>query len=102
MSTCDSWQIAACQYVLFCRRGAVNFKFKPDVAAPEPTSDGRVVRDSSGGIWSVNELSDRLDPTRTRWSLVFSGDAAIRRVREYPGNWRELSDSALIALSFQT
>jgi hypothetical protein len=80
----------------------MNFITKPDAPVPDPASDGRILRDQSGGIWSVNELSDRLDPARTRWSLVFSGDACIRRVRQYPPDWRELSDIALIALSLQT
>jgi hypothetical protein len=37
---------------------------------------------------------------RASSSLVFTGDDAMRRVRNYPANWIELSDAELIALSF--
>lgn len=33
-------------------------------------------------------------------ALVFENDRAARRVRNYPSNWRELSDEQLYALSW--
>ena len=51
-------------------------------------------------MWLVYELRalpfDRLSGS----SLIFESDSAIRRVRNYPDNWRELSDAALFALSW--
>ena len=39
------------------------------------------------------EFDQRSTPT-----LVFESDSAVRIVRDYPANWRELSDDALYAL----
>ena len=33
-------------------------------------------------------------------SLIFASDFAVRRVRNYPANWMELSDEELLALSW--
>jgi len=32
---------------------------------------------------------------------VFESDQVVRRVRDYPANWRDLSDDDLLALSWQ-
>lgn len=60
----------------------------------------RSVVDSDGGTWTVQEVRDWGYDRRASSSLVFTGDDAMRRVRNYPPNWIELSDAELIALSF--
>lgn len=55
---------------------------------------------SDGVLWLVYELrASPLDRRQTA-SLVFESDTAIRRVRNYPSTWRELSDDELVALSW--
>ena len=50
----------------------------------------------AGEPWTVREdLRCPHDP-----SLVFENTSVARRVREYPANWRELSDEQLYALSW--
>lgn len=51
-----------------------------------------------GVAWSVRTAVNPYD-RRTRPDLIFESDATVRRVRNYPSNWRELSDEALFALS---
>jgi hypothetical protein len=50
----------------------------------------------AGVLWRVVETTDA-DGSR---SLIFSSDQAMRRVRTYPGGWRELSDEELRHLSW--
>ena len=38
---------------------------------------------------------------RSGRSLIFNSDFAVRRVRDFPENWMELSEAELIALSWQ-
>lgn len=64
----------------------------------EAQRTGRVV-DEEEKHWLVYELPPSHD-RRSSPSLVFESDTAIRRIREFPGNWRELSDEELIALSW--
>jgi hypothetical protein len=55
----------------------------------------RVYAEPAGVWWKVTEhLQDG------RWSLVFMSTAAIRRVRTYPADWWQLSNSELAALSW--
>lgn len=53
-----------------------------------------------GVVWRVYELSEQDHHSRSGASLVFESDSTIRRVREYPTDWRTLSDEALLALSW--
>jgi len=48
----------------------------------------------------VQEIRDWGYDRRTSSSLVFTSDDTMRRVRNYPASWIELSDAELIALSF--
>lgn len=34
-------------------------------------------------------------------SLIFSSESVVRRVRDYPAEWRGLSEVALLALSWK-
>ena len=38
---------------------------------------------------------------RSGYSLIFSSELAVRRVRDYPSDWFALSDSDLAALSWR-
>ena len=70
-------------------------------AAPAPITfvqhvDGRYVE------WSVVEVDVGGVPgARAARCLLFSRDDCIRRVWDYPADWRDLDDAALSALSWQ-
>ena len=49
--------------------------------------------------WLVYELPNPYDRRHTA-SLVFESDGTVRRVRNFPENWRELGDDELFALSW--
>jgi hypothetical protein len=49
-----------------------------------------------GELWLVYELSSRYD--RRGGSLVFESERVVRRVREYPPHWQELTDADLALL----
>lgn len=50
--------------------------------------------------WRVYELLPASYDRRGGNTLVFETDGVIRRVRNFPDNWRELSPQALLALSW--
>jgi hypothetical protein len=49
--------------------------------------------------WIVVEIRDAPYDRRDGRSLVFSTDGVMRRVRNYPPNWFQLSDAELMQLS---
>ena len=49
-------------------------------------------------VWTVYEDARTMAPTY-RKSLVFISSLIARRVRNYPPNWRSLSDMELVAVS---
>lgn len=51
-----------------------------------------------GVRWSVRLFTSRYD-RRSRPDLLFESEYVMRRVRNYPSDWRELSDEQLFALS---
>ena len=53
-----------------------------------------------GELWLVYELPPLQFDRRHTPSLVFESDGAVRRVRDFPPNWRSLSDDDLLALSW--
>jgi hypothetical protein len=55
---------------------------------------------SDGALWLVYELMASPYDRRQSPCLIFESDAVVRRVRDYPTNWRELSDDDLLALSW--
>jgi hypothetical protein len=61
-----------------------------------PRNASRIVL-VDGVEWKVFE-HERIDRKLER-SLVFSTQDIVRRVRNYPANWRSLDDAALFALS---
>lgn len=61
----------------------------------------RVFVDEDGARWRVFEQAFSPYDRRSGTSLIFANDAAVRRVREFPSNWAELSDAELAALSWK-
>ena len=61
----------------------------------------RAFVDSDGTRWQVSERPFSDYDRRHGLSLIFSSDSAVRRVRDYPAHWTELSDEELIALSWK-
>jgi hypothetical protein len=53
-----------------------------------------------GVLWLVYEMPAPAYDRRQKPSLIFEADAAVRRVRNYPADWRALSDEALLTLSW--
>ena len=50
--------------------------------------------------WLVYELPPPPLDRRSTPSLVFESEGTVRRVRNYPADWRTLSDETLFALSW--
>ncbi|MDB4908843.1 MAG: hypothetical protein JWO05_3627 [Gemmatimonadetes bacterium] len=59
---------------------------------------GREFVDSDHRHWRVFEMEYPYDRRRGR-VLVFDCAEVVRRVRDYPSNWRELDDTALEELA---
>lgn len=53
-----------------------------------------------GVLWLVYELQARQFDRRGTTSLVFESEMAVRRVRDFPTNWRMLTDEQLLTLSW--
>jgi len=51
-------------------------------------------------VWSVYELPASSFDRRMSASLIFESEQTIRRVRNFPSAWRELSDEELLNLSW--
>jgi hypothetical protein len=61
----------------------------------------RTFVDDDGQIWHVSEQAFSEYDRRRGFSLIFTSDLAVRRVRDYPPSWFDLDDSALAALSWK-
>jgi hypothetical protein len=62
----------------------------------------RVFVDADGARWRVFEQPFAEYDRRRGLSLIFASDAAVRRVRNYPADWAEISDVELAALSWKS
>ena len=51
--------------------------------------------------WLVYELPPPVFDRRSTSSLIFQSEAGIRRVRNFPADWRILTDDRLFALSWK-
>ncbi len=67
---------------------------RPSTAA----TDSRLIQDDLGNTWVVREVEQFAYDRRSR-SLVFMTDGVMRRVRNYPPDWRNWSDEDLLAVS---
>lgn len=61
---------------------------------------GRTVH-ASDGYWRVYEVESGPYDRRSGPSLIFESDGVLRRVRDYPANWRELPDAELMEVSWR-
>jgi hypothetical protein len=52
-------------------------------------------------LWHVREVGPPAYDRRASASLVFYTDEMMRRVRQFPANWRDLSDDDLYSLSMR-
>jgi hypothetical protein len=52
--------------------------------------------------WLVYELPPMRFDRRNTPSLIFESDEVVRRVRDFPMNWRALGDEDLFAVSWST
>jgi hypothetical protein len=57
--------------------------------------------DMDGSPWTVYEIRASQYDRRGESSLIFETDGVVRRVRNFPANWRDLSDAELRAISRQ-
>jgi hypothetical protein len=55
---------------------------------------------ADGVLWLVYELPPTAFDRRCTPSLVFESDGTVRRVREFPSDWRTFGDDDLFALSW--
>lgn len=63
----------------------------------------RFIRAPDGRVWSVKEMSIAAPggEAHADLTLVFYNDDAMRRVRAFPANWRDLGDDELYHVSLQ-
>ena len=71
-----------------------------DQSSDVPTR--RVYFDADGHRWQVYEKAFDPFDRRSGMSLIFASDGAMRRVRNYPANWIDLSDEELAKLSWNS
>jgi hypothetical protein len=65
------------------------------------TPPSRTFVDDDGAHWTVYEHAFGEYDRRSSRSLIFNSDSAVRRVRNYPANWLELSERELMELSWK-
>jgi hypothetical protein len=76
-----------------------DIKNVPSPAATAPEGE-RVFIDADGAKWRVYEQPNSDYDRRRGSSLIFASEAAVRRVRQFPADWRTLSNEALARLSW--
>ncbi|MDB4892204.1 MAG: hypothetical protein JWL61_4059 [Gemmatimonadetes bacterium] len=69
----------------------------PDSEAPA----GRTFLDVEGTRWQVYEQAFGDYDRRSGMSLIFASESAVRRVRDFPAEWTQLTDEELLALSWK-
>jgi hypothetical protein len=62
----------------------------------------RTFTDAEGIYWDVRETKGPDYDRRGSMSLIFESINAIRRVRDYPADWYELSEAKLAEISQRT
>ena len=78
---------------------------EPPISIPSAqessTPPTRSIVDDDGAHWTVYEQAFGDYDRRSSNSLIFSSEFAVRRVRNYPANWMELSQRELMELSWK-
>jgi hypothetical protein len=72
-----------------------------DFSADNETPSSRTFLDVEGTQWRVYEQAFGDYDRRSGMSLIFASEAAVRRVRDFPADWMQLSDDELLALSWK-
>ena len=72
-----------------------------DSSADSEGHPGRTFQDVEGARWQVYEQAFGDYDRRSGMSLIFTSEAAVRRVRDFPSDWRQLTDEELLALSWK-
>lgn len=72
-----------------------------DARRAEEERRSRSFTDDLGQIWLVREQPFSEYDRRSGFSLIFSSELAVRRVRDYPSDWFTLSEPDLAALSWR-
>jgi hypothetical protein len=62
----------------------------------------RTFMDADGTRWRVYEQAFGDYDRRSGMSLIFASEAAVRRVRDFPSEWPQLTDEELLALSWKS
>jgi hypothetical protein len=75
----------------------------PGTVARARERESRTFKDRGGVWWRVYELPAH-ETSDARWEqcLIFESAETVRRVRDYPANWRDLSAAELEGLSWRT
>ena len=73
-----------------------------ELSTENETPPSRTFLDADGVYWLVYEQAFADYDRRSGQSLIFSSDAAVRRVRDYPSTWFALSEEDLVALSWKS
>lgn len=68
----------------------------PEVARPNTLTRAVFI---DGVLWTIYELPPQNFDRKAGPSLIFESDSVVRRVKHFPTDWRELSGTALAALS---
>jgi hypothetical protein len=80
-------------------RGPID-RVEPSTDSNTPPS--RSFLDTEGAHWLVYEQAFADCDRRSGMSLIFSNESAVRRVRDYPAGWSDLSDEDLAVLSWKS
>lgn len=72
-----------------------------DARRPVEEHRSRRFTDELGQTWLVSEQPFSDYDRRSGFSLIFSSELAVRRVRDYPSDWFTLSEPDLAALSWR-
>ncbi len=71
------------------------------VSSTNGADEHRAFVDEDGVNWLVREQPFSACDRRSGLSLIFFSEIAVRRVRDYPSDWRTLSATALERLSWR-
>jgi hypothetical protein len=71
-----------------------------DAKVRDETASSQVRRiNADGFLWTVSEVPAPQFDRRSGTHLRFDAEVVMRRVRDFPANWFELSDEELYALT---
>jgi hypothetical protein len=72
-----------------------------DSSVDSESPAGRTFLDAEGTRWQVYEQAFGDYDRRSGMSLIFASESAVRRVRDFPAEWMQLTDEELLALSWK-